>query len=110
MSRVLLFVQTGDGRPKCLRAPTEYWDHPNRVEAQVAIWRAAVNPTNEPSATVKRLIAADRWWLVECPSADVGRVAISYYEVSKGAGPLPREFQSMSGNERAVILAQGGRP
>ena len=52
--RTLLFVQTGDGRPKCVRS-----------------W--AVEPASE---VVFDRVRHYRWWLVECENAEAGRELI----------------------------------
>lgn len=59
--KVMLFVQTGDARPKCASRET-----PCRVNGEWWYSRWA----SEAKA------AADRWWLVECANADEGRMII----------------------------------
>lgn len=68
MSRILLFVQTGDTRPTCVRIR-------KRVVFLVVVLPAA-------SATRDLLLgpwtsARDRWWLVECENAEAGRSLIA---------------------------------
>ena len=86
--KVLLFVQTGDARPKCVY----------RLLANLP-WDAlaeAIGDARDDGArgdTLAELAArADRWWLVECENADEGRTII-------GCCPL----------DDHRILASGGR-
>lgn len=59
--KVLLFVQNGDARPKCV-----LHDVVERHGAWCLSWRAR-----------DRQAAADRWWLVECENAEAGRDVIA---------------------------------
>lgn len=107
--RVLLFVQTGDARPKSIggnrrldgEALNGRWD--SRAIAR-AMQELAI--TEEVSA-----IGADRWWLVECENADAGRAAIECYEGGTGctAGRVFRFDHCRSGRHPGRILASGGR-
>jgi len=64
VSRVLLFVQTGDGRPKCFSS------HGVNRSLYTDGWRLS-----ESALTAQG--AADRWWLVECENAEAGREVIA---------------------------------
>mgnify|MGYP001267518018 CR=1 FL=1 len=64
MSRVLLFVQTGDEQPKCMRA----WDgDPDMIGA---------HPWHDWRAAWIEWLLQHRWWLVECENAEAGRLLI----------------------------------
>jgi hypothetical protein len=95
MSRVLLFVQTGSKRPKSRMAIREYWHHPERFAKHIEAWRGH---SGRPSDMFEAM-AADRWWLVECESADDGRIIILQERV------LPPSLKSTLGR----ILASGDR-
>ena len=98
MSRVLLFVQTGDGRPKRIATLTR---------ARAIFYR---DVGQEPDADESLLMltgiqsaiqqAADRWWLVECENADEGREHIDS-DRRRGGGGSPLY--------RGRILASGGK-
>lgn len=102
--KVLLFVQTGDARPKCkgavLKFPT--WKGPPRPHVQVDGWWYT-----QKQADAR--YAADRWWLVECENAEDGRFVIA----CDRARPLRGHWASVGpeGSDRIVgrILASGGR-
>lgn len=68
--KVLLFVQTGDARPKCYAGVCDAARGRGWIEGDgsgfVFTARAALAKA-----------AADRWWLVECANADLGRMAIT---------------------------------
>jgi hypothetical protein len=96
MSRVLLFVQSGDARPTCrgewCRQPSTY----------------ANLHTGAPSGTKKQRTAkraADRWWLVECMDADAGRAIIA-----ENCGSDPVAVRMGPHVVTGRILASGGRP
>jgi len=78
--RTLLFVQNGDGRPKCVPCSLE-------DRAFTLRWMC-------PPAAL--LIGCDCWWLVECENADDGRNTIWEHE----HGIAEHHFS---------ILASGGR-
>lgn len=96
MSRVLLFVQTGDARPKCVKQFGEdkarglqYLGHLVRPES-------------------------GRWlyWLVECRNAADGRMCVEASEASTKYGPGPSvHFDLWDGvsKRHGHILASGGR-
>jgi hypothetical protein len=76
MSRVMLFVQTGSGRPKMV--PTPGWL--GEGDTQHVREMAASKPGPKcRQVWIRALGAADRWWLVECENADKGRYAIIDY-------------------------------
>jgi hypothetical protein len=82
VSRVLLFVQTGDGRPKCVGRYSE------GLTARQCEHRSA----------------ADRWWLVECENADAGRKVIAFVE------SLPADKRHTAEcYDWGHILASGGK-
>jgi hypothetical protein len=89
MSRVLLFVQSGDARPKMSRS-----------------WRSG--SVECPDGDEIRCALAirsdiDRWWLVECENANAGRATIADAALGYGA-----DHPMRSGHE-GRILASGGR-
>lgn len=93
--KVLLFVQTGDARPKAMKCPFEWERKPERVALQAAAWRNC-NPTPARcGAVLAAVIRADRWWLVECANAEDGRDILA--------------MNDYNGSTRSRILASGGR-
>jgi hypothetical protein len=101
MSRVLLFVQTSDGRPKC-----EY-----RMPAWMP-WEPLAFSIPRGSGQLPSAVAAlactaarraDRWWLVECENAEAGRALIA-----DAALGYDSEHPMRSGHA-GRILASGGR-
>lgn len=64
MSRVLLFVQTGDARPKCAKS---FGDRRHNALNYFEAVRKRLGENGQPT----------RAWLVECESADLGRMAIT---------------------------------
>lgn len=100
--RVLLFVQNGDGQPKCASPAT--MDRP----ALAPTWECAKlnNDGGDGNwwwfyrGAVLKMLRADRWWLVECENAEDGRVVIMQERV------LPEGIVSTLGR----VLASGGKP
>jgi len=92
VSRVLLFVQTGDGRPKCFSS------HGVNRSLYTDGWRLS-----ESALTAQG--AADRWWLVECENAEAGRRVID---------GEPHNYVMDNGvyatEPWGRILASGGKP
>lgn len=98
--KVLLFVQTGDERPKCVGSGS---------------WLARTGPFMECVQAIRdgrdvlqsqqewRAANADRWWLVECENADAGRliIACSRGECDSPEGCVCKNY--------GRILASGGR-
>jgi hypothetical protein len=88
MSRVLLFVQAGDARPKCVKQfgsdrarGLQYLGH--LVRPDIGTWL---------------------YWLVECENADAGREAIA-----SGRTELRSGFGGNGSLLVGRILASGGR-
>lgn len=71
--RVLLFVQTGDGRPKCVETPG--WL--SAKDAQHVREMSESHATPDSPHWIQVLDHADRWWLVECLDAKHGRAVIA---------------------------------
>lgn len=95
--KTLLFVQRGEGRPKCQHrlAPGQPWTSmrnalatPGYTTGGYLAWEWSV----------KAAQSADRWWLVECENAEAGRTLIA-----EEGNDLP--FYSVDGR----ILASGGQ-
>lgn len=85
-----LFVQTGDSQPKCMKRSAGW--------AYEGDWLNTVPPLAEHIRD--RLLVTDRWWLVECDSADAGREVIRYHhEAGAVSAPMPK----------GSILASGGK-
>lgn len=105
MSRVLLFVQTGDARPKCYGPTTKAPEHArgNRYSLAFGCFDTVYGTHRQHEAQV----AADRWWLVECANAEDGRFVI---ECDREAGGVLRDHYASDG-ERIYgrILASGGK-
>lgn len=85
--KTLLFVQTGDGRPKCV--PTMRYERERLFS--VPGWTPAHSDIGGDH---------DRWWLVECENADAGRrvIASGVWRMRDGA-------EAYEGR----ILAQGAK-
>lgn len=102
--KVLLFVQTGDARPKALTTPNEYSRRPQCLAGQLRAWSGksvqTVHATN--GGAFAQAFAADRWWLVECENAKAGRHCIS-------GGCEPYRCHRADGPMSCRILASGGR-
>jgi len=97
VSRVLLFVSNGDGRPKCVG------------RAFLQGFRDGIEHHNlggtgrYGTARMTRLMArADRWWLVSCENAEAGRHCIA-------GGCEPYRCHRADGPLSCRILASGGR-
>jgi len=67
--KVLLFVQTGDARPKCVSRNVGF-DPAERLQGQKWLADSGYYVWWNVHDKATR---ADRWWLVECWSADEGR-------------------------------------
>lgn len=103
MSRVMLFVQTGEGRPKCMGSYAG-WSRPDFAPQQFAAWRgkeAGAKAAN--GGAFYQALIADRWWLVECENAEAGRLIIAL-QVLKAWGAVADKAR-----ETGRILASGGR-
>lgn len=89
--KALLFVQTGDARPKC---EGECWERMND-------WGRRMRGTLRQRDLMRR---SDRWWLVECETARHGREVIASGRT---------ELRSGFGGDGSIligrILASGGR-
>ena len=110
--KVLLFVQTGDGRPKCVGRtwPFEF----TRYGIEAPRLKQLGEPPRHGSHHQARVLAkADRWWLVECENADAGRFVIANAVKHGGIwtrgdvyGPCaPSGYPEFMGR----ILASGGK-
>jgi hypothetical protein len=112
VSRVLLFVQDGDGRPKCVGRPREWFPAlllpryqdlrtpKERVEDfERSGWTIPANGAQYRCTARQKLkrLMADRWWLVECLDAKHGRAVL--------AGS-----RSLDSPALGRILASGGKP
>ena len=103
MSRVLLFTQTGDARPKCVRAfapGNEYQRNPARFASHLETF-SHIKPM--PYRDLRLAYDADRWWLVECANAEAGRGVIAW---TRTGGPDPIINEPCPFGR---ILASGGR-
>jgi len=107
VSRVLLFVQTGDGRPKCCRSTVvsslylqpEHGD-PRQWFNCTGRWWVSQEWWNKHGRN------ADRWWLVECENAAQGRVIIETVRRANLVGDVDGIIARESA---ARILASGGK-
>ena len=105
--RTLLFVQTGDARPKCVA-----WDLSGRASCVEFFsgFRRWERVRERPH----------RWWLVECEDADAGRAIITHDallhtsigKAVEAVGPVvkSRDPNRVSEPVQGRILASGGRP
>lgn len=93
--KVLLFVQTGDARPKCVSRsvghdPAERLQgHRWLADSGFYLWWTAH----------EKAVAAARWWFVECENAAHGRVLISEWRARRELGV----------SQSPGILASGGK-
>lgn len=109
-----MFVQTGDGRPKCV--PTPGWLSASDAQYVREMAESKPSPWKKKHWT-KAVDAADRWWLVECEGADAGRAIIAAKHDHKGrpldkSRPFLLTFRERFGYDRLTeghILASGGR-
>jgi len=101
MSRVLLFVQTGDARPKCAPTPRLLTDR----DAQHVREMFESKPTAKSPTWMRVLGAADRWWLVECANADAGRRLLHAIQIGAATATDEPAIQPAG-----RILASGGKP
>lgn len=102
MSRVLLFVQTGDARPMCVGRVGPLgeipWTRcPAGLKAESAEYGLSLAQQHEVES-------ADRWWLVECENADAGRAVIAMH-LSSGSPVIQWTGRLPEGR----ILSSGGR-
>lgn len=82
--KVLLFVQNGDGRPKCVGRAVLFPRSGYRPRYRRHL---AIGPPPSPGypqchwwtdfGPGAAAAHADSWWLVECENADLGRMAIT---------------------------------
>lgn len=84
--KVLLFVQSGDARPKCVR------ERVLRYANGDIMWGPRWSDAKH---------RADRWWLVRCKNADEGRRLIGR------EGRMPQPFHE---DIEGRIIASGGKP
>ena len=104
--KVLLFVQTGDARPKCAGGAVHFTRAGYRTGYNCKIASDPVMSALGDSKTAwgwwttpgpwNALLDSDRWWLVECETAYHGRKVIE--AAARGEQTVGR------------ILASGGRP
>lgn len=96
--KVLLFVQTGDARPKVAK---QFGVRAGWAEQYFA--RIRFGEPGQP----------ERGWLVECANAEAGRVVIETHVQARKYGPdatVHFEFWDGVSKRHGRILAQGGRP
>lgn len=99
----MLFVQTGDARPKCEGRLGPLGEIPwQRCPAAL---KAALGECGLSSEQQLAVESADRWWLVECKNAEAGRGTIY---IALNPPPVGSAFTTTFPVGR--ILAQGGRP
>lgn len=109
-SRVMLFVQTGAGRPKCVARlaaglRTDYYAEAVHFKNGMVAWPLARQSWSSA--------VADRWWLVECENAEAGRALIAAKRSWRGdlldkSGPVLVALPSGQLTE-GRILASGGQ-
>lgn len=106
MSRVLLFVQHGDARPKCVGRTGPLGQIP---WTRCPVWLKASRAEYGLSAMQQHEVeAADRWWLVAAANAEDGRFVI---ECDREAGGVLRDHFASDGKRiYGRVLASGGRP
>lgn len=93
--KVLLFVQTGDGRPKCVSV--------GRKASTAALCFQRDEFRNAQTSGPKDFVP--RWWLVECENAEAGRTLIEMHETRHS--PV---IQWTGRPPAGRILASGGKP
>ena len=92
-SRVLLFVQTGDARPKCVKS---FGDRRHNAMNYFSAIAPRFGCEGQP----------ERGWLVECPNAEAGRWAITNHHSHRANYICDSATCRCDG---ARILASGGR-
>lgn len=103
MSRKLLFTQTGDERPKCVGRTGPLGEVPwARCPAGLKAASAEYGLSSEQQRAVE---SADRWWLVECESAEAGRALIA---AGSNVAPWIRGVPRV-GIPEGSVLASGGK-
>lgn len=115
MSRVLLFVQTGAWRPKCVPATVVgavVWPRRSR-RGEVREWFNLAARWWIRRSAWARIRHADRWWLVECENAEAGRQIIAARIDHRGR-PLDNTAYALYALKDGTvhtgrILASGGR-
>lgn len=113
--RTLLFVQTGDARPKCCGPTTKAPEYARGNRYSLAFGRFdTMYGTHRQHAAQ---VAADRWWLVECANADAGRELVAVFESQPRSSFMSNEHRggavvcaSRPGAASGRILASGGQP
>lgn len=109
MSWVLLFVQTGDGRPKCAGRPASGGSLVSMGYASRRTYTKAIEGWWLSPGKQNATKHADRWWLVECENADAGRACIAAHN-NPGSGKLRDVLIQAKGYlSGGRILATGGR-
>lgn len=97
MSRVLLFVQTGDARPKCVKVFKG-----READARAYFAKIKFGDPAQP----------ERGWLVQCHKADWGRTCIEAAVAAVQYGPGPSvhfDFWDEMSKRHGRILASGGK-
>lgn len=102
--KVLLFVQTGDARPKVF---TRYARGYSGLFARNVEF-ARQHPETNISRPLRACANADRWWLVECENADEGRRVITGLCHSMDCALL-RDDSHEASCDCGRILASGGK-
>ena len=128
--KMLLFVQTGDARPKCAGGAVHFTRAGYRTGYNCKIASDPVMSALGDSKTAwgwwttpgpwNALLDSDRWWLVECEDADAGRAIITHDallhtsigKAVEAVGPVvkSRDPNRVSEPVQGRILASGGRP
>ena len=112
MSRVLLFVQTGDGRPKCVGKLASPGTVGSLGPQTASLYEHAFGYWISPGKQGDR-DRADRWWLVECENAEAGRAMIGAAVRSRGdrinPGTVVWAAAPHGGRYEGRILASGGK-
>lgn len=86
--KVLLFVQTGDARPKVAWQPRGFF---------IGEWRPSDVLAAAPVGVCRKM-GDNAWWLVECANAEEGRLLIAQLAISESLRTVPGR-----------VLASGGR-
>jgi len=103
VTRILVMVQTGEGRPKCVgEASADY----RRFGMPLG---SGEDRTRDWLVTMRALDAAlraDRWWLVEAENAKHARALIGFKSIGLHGGHIALGSEVRGGR----VIASGGKP
>lgn len=110
MSRILLFVQTGDTRATCAWWSNDGERPPVTPSGQLYALRFKLGSAADAVACGQH--PADRWWLVECENAEAGRslIAESLWDHDTPDNHWVARCLQTTALAHGRIVASGSRP